>query len=531
MLTAEHEGGQVTGTPTREKPPNFLEVHADNHPDKRATVGPERSLTYGRLRERARALAGSLYALGVRPGDQVALMTYNDPTHAEVAQALYYLEVGLVMVGYRMKPREIEFIVDNSDSRILIFWHEFADRILPHRENYGKILPGGFVSFGGPQPPGAQDYERLFANPPDVDLDAIPPADEPGSSMIYTSGTTGRPKGAARRTDFVAKPGVMDFMFSTISTLRMDPNEVHLVCCPLYHSAPTLFNTICFLLGGTSVMQPRFDPVQFLELVDRHGVTSTHLVPTMVRRLLDVPREVTERLDLSSLRTVICGAAPLFPEYKLAFLDRYGDCLYEYYGSTEAGMNTLITPQEMRRRPSSVGKAFTGNELILVDEMGNEVPDGKRGILYIYNGIMMDGYYKNEKATFEGQRNKYITVGDVAIRDDEGYYYIVDRVKDMIIRGGVNIYPAEIEEVLLAMPGIADAAVVGMPDPEFGEAVAAFVVYKRGLQLTEEEIKAHCQEQMENHKIPAVFIPAEEIPRTPTGKILKRELRERLEGR
>jgi acyl-CoA synthetase (AMP-forming)/AMP-acid ligase II len=434
------------------------------------------------------------------------------------------------MVGYRMKPREIQYIVDNSDSRVLIFWHEFGDRILPYKENYTKILPGGFVSYGGPVAEGAMDLEALFRDASDMDLDALPPAEEPGSSMIYTSGTTGRPKGAARKTDFIGKPGVLDFMFSTIATLKMDPNEVHLVCCPLYHSAPTLFNMISFLLGGTSALQPRFDPVEFLEWVDRHGVTSTHLVPTMVRRLLDVPTAVTDKLNLSSLRTVICGAAPLFPEHKLAFLDRYGDCLYEYYGSTEAGMNTLITPQEIRERPASVGKQFTGNELILFDEMGNEVPDGERGILYIYNGIMMDGYYKNEQATEEARRNKFITVGDVAIRDEEGYYFIVDRIKDMIIRGGVNIYPAEIEEVLVSMPGIADAAVVGTADPEFGEAVAAFVVYEEGPNPTEEAVQAYCREQMENHKIPTVLISTEEIPRTPTGKILKRELRERLKG-
>ncbi len=518
----------MTTEQPRSKPPNFLEIHAGNHPDKLAVIGMDRSLTYGQLRERARRLARSLYALGVRPGDQVALMTYNNPVQPEVSNALQYLEVGLVMVGYRMKPREIEYIVDNSDSRVLIFWHEFADRILPYKENYAKVLPGGFISFGGPTNPDAQDYESLHDNAPDMDLDALPPAAEPGSSMIYTSGTTGRPKGAARKTDFVAKPGVMDFMFSAISNLKMNPNEVHLVCCPLYHSAPTLFNIICFLLGGTSVLQPRFDAVEFLEWVDKHRVTSTHLVPTMVRRLLDVPESVTDRLDLSSLRTVICGAAPLFPEYKLAFLDRYGDCLYEYYGSTEAGMNTLITPEEMRERPASVGRQFTGNELILFDEMGNEVPDGERGILYIHNGIMMDGYYKNEKATEETRQQKYITVGDVAIRDKEGYYFIVDRVKDMIIRGGVNVYPAEVEEVLVSMAGIADAAVVGIQDQEFGEAVAAFLVYDEGVSVSEEDVKTYCADQMENHKIPVAIFPIDEIPRTPTGKILKRELREKL---
>ena len=512
----------------REKPTNYLEIHALTHPDKTAVIGPTRSVTYGQLRSRARALAKSLYGMGVRPGDQVALMTYNDPVHTEVSAALAYLEVGLVMVGYRMKPREIEYIVDNSDSRVLIFFHEFADLILPNKENYPKILRDGFVSFGGKDIDGATDYETLFKNVPDIDLDAIPPACEPGSSMIYTSGTTGRPKGAARKTDFVSKPGVLEYIFTAISTLKMNPDEVHLVCCPIYHSAPTLFNMISFLLGGTTVMQPRFDVKKFLEIVDQYRVTSVHLVPTMVRRLLDVPEDITSRLDLSSLRTVICGAAPLFPEYKLAFLDRYGDCLFEYYGSTESGMNTLITPQEMRQRPSSVGKAFAGNELILLDETGNEVEKGNRGILYMYNGVMMDGYYKNEKATEETRHGKYITAGDIATRDEDGYYYIVDRVKDMIIRGGVNIYPAEVEEVLSSMPGISDVAVVGMRDDDFGETVAAFVVFEEGAVISEEDIKEYGKRQMENHKVPAAILPIQEIPRTPTGKVLKRNLRERL---
>ena len=165
----------MTDEQPRAKPPNFLEIHAVNHPDKMAVVGPDRTLTYGQLRERARALARSLYDLGVRPGDQVALMTYNNPVHAEVANALQYLEVGLVMVGYRMKPREIEYIVDNSDSRVLIFWHEFADRILPHKENYTKILPGGFVSFGDLRTSGARDFEALIQDASDMDLDALLP--------------------------------------------------------------------------------------------------------------------------------------------------------------------------------------------------------------------------------------------------------------------------------------------------------------------------------------------------------------------
>jgi len=346
--------------------------------------------------------------------------------------------------------------------------------------------------------------------------------------MIYTSGTTGKPKGAARSTDFAAKPEVIAYLMKAIAFLNMSPDEVHLVCCPLYHSAPSFFNLVSFVLGGTSVYQPRFDPIRFLELVDRHKVTSVHLVPTMVARLLQVEDEVTRRLDLSSLRTVICGAAPLFPEYKLAFLDRFGDCLYEYYGATETGVNTLIAPQEMRERPSSVGKAFADNEIKIFDETGKEVLDGERGILYVHNAVLMEGDYRNQKATIETCRGKYMTVGDVAVRDPHGYIYIVDRVKDMIIRGGVNIYPAEIEEVLTGMESVADAAVVGRPDRELGESAAAFVVPAEGAAITESEIQEYCGHHLANEKIPSTIVFIEEIPRTPTGKILKRELREML---
>ena len=514
---------------SRSKPTNFLEIHAGNHPDKTAIIGLERSMTYGQLRERARALAKSFYNLGIRPGDQIAIMTYNLPEYAEVSRALVYLEVGLVKVGYRMQPPEIEFIVENSDSKLLIFWHEFADRIVPYKDKYKKVLPEGFISFGGPSVEGTLEFESLFEDPPEMDLDGLPPAEKAGNEMIYTSGTTGRPKGAARSTDFVNRPGVMDYLFTTISFLKMDSNEFHLVCCPLYHSAPSYFEIVTHILGGTLVYQPHFDPEQFLKLVDKYNVTSTHLVPTMVTRLLNVPQEFTGSLDLSSMRSVVCGAAPLFSEYKLAFLDRYGPCLYEYYGATETGVNTFISPEEMRERPSSVGKAFADNELKIFDELGNDMPDGERGVLYAYNAIMMDGYYKNEKATKESYIEKYLTAGDVAVRDRDGYIFIVDRIKDMIIRGGVNIYPVEIEEVLNTMPAIIDAAVVGKKDRELGETVAAFIVPEKGVQVSESEIRDYCETKMANYKIPSTIIFSDEIPRTPTGKILKRELRQKLE--
>jgi acyl-CoA synthetase (AMP-forming)/AMP-acid ligase II len=513
---------------TNPQPTNWLAIHAAAHPEKPVAISRDRVITWGELQERSRTLAKKLYDLGLRPGDKAALMTYNRPEYFEVSSALECLNVGRVMVGYRMKAPEIEYVVDNSDSRCLFFDQEFAERILPHRERYRKLLPQGFISIGQTTPAGTLGYEEMFRNPPEVDLGHLPPAKEAADSMIYTSGTTGKPKGAARKTDVASRPGVRNYVLATIQLLRFDPNEVHLICCPLYHSAPSFFSLVAFIMGGTLVLQQKWNPEEFLRLVDQHGVTSTHVVPTQLAALLRVPEVFTRNLDLSSMRSLICGAAPLFPQIKLAVLDRFGPVLHEYYGSTETGLNTIICPDEIRERPASVGKAFACNELKILDDEGNEVPDGERGILYMYNEILMDGYYKNEEATRETYRGKHMTVGDVAIRDEDGYIYIVDRVKDMIIRGGVNIYPAEIEEVLLRMAGIRDAAVVGKPDPEWGETVAAFVVRDESVELSQEVIAEHCGRHMANQKIPTHIVFADEIPRTPTGKILKRELKQRL---
>jgi fatty-acyl-CoA synthase len=511
---------------TLPQPPNWISLHKAAKPNALVVIGPDRSMTWSELYERSRALAKRLYAMGLRPGDQACLMSYNLPWYHEISQACWWLDVGMVMVGYRLKAPEIEYIVQNSDSRVFFFLDEFAERLHPERDSYQNVVPGGFVSSRACGLPGSTPYEELFLNTPDVDLENLEAPEKVGDTMIYTSGTTGRPKGAARKADFVKKAGVMEYLFAGISLLKFQSDEVHLICCPLYHSAPAFFGLVPFMMGGTLVLQPRWDPVEFLRLVDAHKVTSTHIVPTMVSQLLQVPEETARPYDFTSMRTVICGAAPLFPQYKIAFLDRFGDVLYEYYGSTETGVNTFISPQEMRQRPTSVGRAFADNELKIYDSAGREVPDGERGVLYMTNSIMMDGYYKNERATQECFIDKYMTVGDVAVRDHEGYIYIVDRVKDMIIRGGVNIYPAEVEAVLCEMPGIRDVAVVGKPDSEWGEVVVAFVVGENDSPPAIEEIKAYCLERMASHKVPVLVQYIREIPRTPTGKVLKRELRE-----
>mgnify|MGYP000574962712 FL=1 len=372
------------------------------------------------------------------------------------------------------------------------------------------------------------DFEELFENTPDVDLNNLPPAEKQAQGMVYTSGTTGRPKGATRNVSKYASEPAMNHMKAIMDLLKYSRDEVHLLCCPIYHSGPSFFAYMTFLLGGTVVLQEKFDPEEFLKLASKHGITSSHLVPTMISSILELPEGITKDLDLSSLRSIIFGAAPTQPKHKLGFMERFGPVLYEYYGSSEASANTFITPEEILKHPSSVGKAFADNEIILLDPEGNEVPDGERGELYVHNSLLVDRYYKDEEGTKEIHRGNFITAGDIAIRDNEGYYYIVDRVKDMIIRGGVNIYPAEIEAEINNIPGIKEVAVVGKPDSHLGETVACFVVTEDGSDVTEDIIKEYCADKMANQKIPILYNFVDELPRNPTGKVLKRELRDRL---
>jgi len=514
----------MSDAPAMPRPAPMTEAKAQLHPDKPAAIGPGRVLTWKQLHENSTALAKGLYGLGLRPGDKATVMIYNLPEYYEITAALSLIGVSPVMVGYRNMAPEIEYITENSDAKCLLFFHEFADRILGRRDHYPGLLPQGLVSVGPEPLEGAVPWRSLLENPPDVDLKALPATR--AQTMIYTSGTTGRPKGAAR-TRNTDQP-MVNYALHVIQQFKFDANEVHLVACPLYHSAPFLFSTCAYVLGGTLVLMRRFDPLEFLKNIDRYGVTSSFVVPTILDSLAQLPEEALKGVNLSSLRALICGGAPLFPQVKLEILRRFGPVLYEFYGSTETAMNTVITPEEIPLKPTSVGRPFFDNELKILDDEGNEVPDGQPGELYMYSSFLIDGYYKNEQATRESFRGKYMSVGDVAVRDAEGYYYIVDRKKDMIIRGGVNIYPAEVEAVLSEMPGIRDVAVVGRPDSHWGETVAAFVVLEPDASLDQEAVQAFCADKMANYKIPERVLFRSEIPRTPTGKVLKRDLRGEL---
>jgi len=303
--------------------------------------------------------------------------------------------------------------------------------------------------------------------------------------------------------------------------------DVHLVAGPLYHSLAGGFTLVNIGLGATLLVMPRFRPEEFLALVERWKVTTSAVVPTMVRELVELPEEVRRRHDLSSLRAVVVGGAAL--EYPLVkrFAEVYRpDVLYNLYGATEVGWVTIAGPRDLLDRPGTIGRVIPGCEVVLLDETRREVPPGEVGELFVKSDLLIEGYHRNAEATRSSRHGDHFTVGGLARRDADGFFFLVGRKLDLVISGGVNIYPAEVEQALLFHPGVRDAAVIGVPDERWGEALRAFVVAADGARLDAEEIAGFLRERLAGYKVPKQWRFVPDLPRNPTGKVLKRELRE-----
>jgi fatty-acyl-CoA synthase/long-chain acyl-CoA synthetase len=456
-------------------------MHATIRPDKLAFVCGEQRRTYGELNVRLNRIGNALKGLGVTRGDRVAIMAHNSLEGVETAAANSKIGAISVLLNYRLRGPEITYVLNDSGAKVIVAGPGLVSVVESARSQVpGEVV---YVAIGDEVPEGWRRYDELVESA----SGELPPGEGGlGSTMSYTSGTTGKPRGAYRPTG-VPVPEILRIC----QVFELTEQDIHLLAGPYYHSAPSFFVTVHLLLGATIVIQPKFDPVEALQLIERHHVTTTFMAPTLLQRLCEVPEEVAARYNTHSLRAIILAGAPCPYALKVRAVPRFGSCLWEFYGATETGIVTVLRPADQLRKPGSCGTAGPGQEILLLDASGQPVPDGVPGELWTRNSWLAQ-YYNQPEVTASRMQDGFFTVGDIAYRDAEGYYYICDRRIDMIISGGVNIYPAEIEAVLFEHPAVADAAVIGVPDEHWGESVKAVVALKPGAHATAEELIAFC---------------------------------------
>jgi fatty-acyl-CoA synthase len=493
----------------------LIHAHAVADPLRPAIVSGELRLSYGELDARVNRLTHAFGSLGVGPGERVGMFLRNGHEFMEVQLALSALGGIGVQIGSRLKADEVGYILGNAGVRALFFDHELVAVV------EATLARGGLTrqSAISTRPvPGFVDYET-FLTRGRADVPRAVDGTSWGGNMIYTSGTTGRGKGARRDFRNISWAPI----FSMLRLLPIRRDERHLVVCPLYHSLAAMFTIPVVVLGGCLVIHERYEPAEVLRTIERERINSMLVVPTMLQRLVALSDEEFFRHDTGSLRWIISGAAPLPTEVARRVEDRLGPILYNLYGATETGLVTLACPGEHTARPGTIGRALGGASIRLLGADGRKVADGEVGELYVRSGMLMDAYHGDEASTRAAMRDGYLSVGDLARRDTDGYYYLADRKIDMVISGGVNIYPWEIEQRLHEHPAIAEAAVIGVPDPEWGESLVAWVV-PRGVPPSAEALGAFVVERLADYKRPRQVMFVDALPRTPTGKVLKREL-------
>ena len=495
-------------------------------------IAGERFRSWADIQANAARGAGGLAALGVSEDDSVALMLRNDFATFEVNMAASQLGAYAVPINWHFTPEEAGYILRDCGAKVLIAHADLLAQIVPGVPPDVKVLivpvpdeVGDAYNLPAERraaPAGAQTWDGFVAaSVPN----AAPPKLSRGS-MIYTSGTTGRPKGVRRRPSTPELQAAAAAEIGKYWGLVADPSIVVLMNGPMYHSAPAAYGMGSARLGLKVVLQPRFDAEEMLRLIDRHGVTHMHIVPTMFVRLLRLPDEVKKRYDHSSLRWVTHGAAPCAPAVKRQMIEWWGPVINEYYGATETGVVVWHNSQQALAKPGTVGRVVEGGLMRIVDDQGRDVAQGEVGEIYLRGPHLSEFTYNNDDAKRrEIALGELMTVGDVGYRDADGYVFLCDRKRDMIISGGVNIYPAEIEAVLIQMPGVRDCAVFGIPDEEFGEQICAHVEPLPGATIDAGAVRVFLGLHLARYKVPRVVEFAAAMPREDSGKIFKRKLR------
>jgi long-chain acyl-CoA synthetase len=494
-------------------------------------ISGERQLTRAQLAERVARAASGFEQLGVCEGASVALLLRNDFAFFEASLAAVRLGAYAVPINWHFKADEVGYILRDCDARVVV---AHAD-LLPAIE---EGIPAGTTCLVVQTPaevlasyridpalagilPGATDWDRwIERHSPHQGAPR-----RPTYSMIYTSGTTGNPKGVRRHAPNAEDERATEDLRRAVYGFR--PGMVCALPGPLYHSAPNSFGLRAARDAARTVLMPRFDAEELLAIIERHRVTHMFMVPTMFVRLLKLPEHVRRRYGVSSLEFIIHAAAPCPIDVKLAMIDWWGPILHEFYGGTESGPVTLSWSEDFLAHPGTVGRVVPGAVVRALDEHGNEVPVGTPGELFMRIPYYPDFTYHNQPdKRREIDREGLISIGDVGYFDAQGYLYICDRKRDMVISGGVNIYPAEIEAAILALDGVKDCAVFGIPDAEFGEALMAIVEPQGGAEIAPDDVRAHLQTHLADYKVPRRIEIGRDLPREDSGKIFKRRLRE-----
>jgi long-chain acyl-CoA synthetase len=505
----------------------FPGVHAVTAPDRPAIIiaGTDRVLTYAELDENSARLASALHALGLREGDVIALLSDNTAEAFEVFWAAVRSGLYVTPINWHLTPDEVDYILADSGAQALFVSAAVGELAAAVATGTPRITAR--YAFGG-EVDGYSSYSDLLASA------GARLGDQPrGSELLYSSGTTGRPKGIKphRLPIQVDEPG--EAVTALLQhAFKVTSDDVYLSPAPIYHAAPLKWSAAVHALGGTVVLMERFDAEQALRAIEQYRVTVTQMVPTMFVRMLQLPAEIRSQPDISSLRLAVHAGAPCPPDVKDAMIDWWGPILVEYYGSTEGHGVSIITAQEAKAKRGSVGKAALG-VVHICDDDGNELSADEVGLVYFERDVAAFTYHNDAEKTAEARHRAHetwSTVGDLGYLDDDGYLFLTDRKSFMIISGGVNIYPQEIENVLTMHPKIFDVAVIGVPDPEMGEQVKAVVQLRDGLAPADDlaaELITYVRDRLAHFKAPRSVDFVDELPRSATGKLVKRTLQAR----
>jgi acyl-CoA synthetase (AMP-forming)/AMP-acid ligase II len=496
-----------------------LRQNAVKYPQKTALIFEDSNLTYASLNQRVNSLAHALLSLGLQKGERVALLSPNRLECIEVYLANAKLGTITVPINCDINPEEIGYIINHSSPKALILDHALREKLEPLKAQLSSVKH--YISWGKVEEP-YHSYERLLKNcSPEEPLTKVKETDP--YLILYTGSTTGYPKGVL----ISQRAHTLSCLYGAIE-LGITYLDRALYPGPHYQANVILFFLMHLYLGGSVCLMRKFEPAEVLKTIQGKKVTTCLMLPTMFNLLMDLPEQEWRAYRLDSLRIIISSGSPLHTKTKEWILRSFPKAgLYEVYAAIELGMCTVLRPEDQKRKVRSIGKPFLGYEVQLLNEHRKPVSGKEGGEAFVRGPGLLTEYYKDPEATQAASQGEWFSVGDIMSRDEEGYYYIIDRKHDLVITGGINIYPIEVDKILLQHPKVKEAAVIGVPDEKWGEALKALVVLKPGEEASEEEILTYCQEKLADFKKPKSVEFLSALPKYPSNKLLKRALREK----